>query len=304
MTQRVSECTSAIVRSCNRQVFKRPLQHPSLLPSLKCASRLHPICWDLTMLSLNLSRTVHKSIFAVLYYFCFGHHECCRLLYDELMVCSLSEDKCLQMTKCDCKSHLVSCNIINLYFFPEQAGRGPEGWHDRYGLSVQFLLLFSVLETYSDHLQYILKCPVYKNMNILPNIEKSISVLFVVIIIWMMLLEWRFYLCSLLLFHICHPTSITLVTMALNVVTRASFSKELKGAHRRSHVWHVPPCVLCRFKARSGGGLDITTGSSGLIPEDVGYRPGVRPGQESGTGSVRMLIIHIDSHTLHAQAGM
>lgn len=194
MTQRVSECTSAIVRSCNRQVFKRPLQHPSLLPSLKCASRLHPICWDLTMLSLNLSRTVHKSIFAVLYYFCFGHHECCRLLYDELMVCSLSEDKCLQMTKCDCKSHLVSCNIINLYFFPEQAGRGPEGWHDRYGLSVQFLLLFSVLETYSDHLQYILECPVYKNMNILPNIEKSISVLFVVIIIWMMLLEWGFYL--------------------------------------------------------------------------------------------------------------
>lgn len=46
-------------------------------------------------------------------------------------------------------------------------------------------------------------------------------------------------------------------------------------------------CVLYRFETRSCWGLDITTGSSGPVPENAGDRPGVCSGQESRTRPVR-----------------
>lgn len=57
--------------------------------------------------------------------------------------------------------------------------------------------------------------------------------------------------------------------------------------------------MSCRFKTWCCGGLDITAGSSRLVPENAGYGPGVRPGQESGTRSVRIPIIILCITDMH-----
>ncbi len=54
-----------------------------------------------------------------------------------------------------------------------------------------------------------------------------------------------------------------------------------------------------RFKARCRWGLDITASSSRLVSENAGYGPGVRPGQESGTRSVRISIIILCITDMH-----